>query len=131
MKYALSWLQNNGNWKTTHQSNYIMKYTSEIKYTKELYEGKFLVKFKRIDLYKRKYSIVMSKWITGNENVVHFVEVLLKKCSGKVNILSKIQRFAFNWHHMYLIHPVLNINDGMISPTCILVCLDKISATIT
>ena len=44
---TLSRLPNNGNEKTTHDSDYIMKNMLEINYTEKQYEGTFLMTFKK------------------------------------------------------------------------------------
>ena len=58
---ALSWLPNNGNKNTTHESTYTKETMSELYDIDEIPEGTFPLSFNIIDRYQQEYPVLLEK----------------------------------------------------------------------
>ena len=63
---TISWLPNNGNQETTHESMYLTETMSELYVIEELSEDNFLLSFKIIDRYHQEYPTLAEKLILQN-----------------------------------------------------------------
>ena len=83
---------------------------SEINEIKEIPRGTFPINLKFMQQYQRAEPSLMGKYKNGRYYKGHFCgggndNISLILCKDKIFIPSKLQSYALNWHHIYLLHP--------------------------
>ena len=96
---------------------------SEIYDIEEIPEGTFPIHLKFIKAYQRLETSLMDKYKDDTYQQGSFrggINIYLKliTCKDKVFIPSKLQSYILHWYHTYLLHPVMDRTDAMISNIC-------------
>ena len=93
---------------------------SEINYIEELPEGTFPINLKFIQKYQTSEPSIRAKYKDGTYHKdflrgVITIDFLLILCNDKIIIMSQPQNYVLNWHHMYLLHTVMDKTEVTIT----------------
>ena len=109
----------NRNQDSTHNSNYKKEIVSEINDIEEITEGTFLINFKLIKKYQRKYPRLLDKYKEGAYQTGYFcggcnIYLSLITCEDNISIPSILQSYVLHWYHTYLLHTLMDIMEAVI-----------------